>query len=250
MKKGVMLTSRDIEIMQDLYDSMLLSFGQIHERHFKNCAISTVSNRLSKLIRDELVKSIRVGIIIFRGTPETIGSVYQVTRKGIKVLEQRFPYTRFRETSPIISHLTLTHDLILADVIKSLKLQNPEGKVIQGKNFYRADAKGKRLPDAIILYPNTKQKVAIELELTAKSEKRYKDIVMQYRMQPEFEKVIYIVQRPGIAEKILEQVEGHRLVPGLFVRKPSKFSFLFLDQFLKGNSAELFKDTFNQTLAS
>jgi hypothetical protein len=65
-----------------------------------------------------------------------------------------------------------------------------------------------RLPDAVAVVGA--DKLAIELELTAKSGKRYREIILQYQMSKTFKRVLYVVGGDEIAAKIAHQITQQR----------------------------------------
>jgi hypothetical protein len=71
-----------------------------------------------------------------------------------------------------------------------------------------------------------------ELELTAKSERRYREIILQYRLHPLFPKVLYIVSGAAIQEKIAYEITNQKRIPGLPVPSTGKFYFVTLSALL------------------
>ena len=87
-----------------------------------------------------------------------------------------------------------------------------------------------RLPDALVLTPRGEIETAIELELTAKSDKRYREIILQYRLSTTYKSVLYVTATKSIADKIKVQIFG-RPVPGLSTpQSTGKFSFVLLNE--------------------
>ena len=50
--------------------------------------------------------------------------------------------------------------------------------------------------------------MALELELTAKSEMRYREIILSYRTSSEFDSVLYVVKELSIQKKIGGLITG------------------------------------------
>ena len=78
------------------------------------------------------------------------------------------------------------------------------------------------LADAIVWIKSLKnnEKIALELELTAKSEKRYRELILKYRLSKDFNKVLYVTNQRQIETKI-KSLLGTGLVN-------EKFKFLTL----------------------
>ena len=91
-----------------------------------------------------------------------------------------------------------------------------------------------QLPDAIIEIPETSKKIALELELTMKSESRYRDIVTNYRTDSEFNKITYLCQNSAITKKVGGVVTGYG----------NRFSLSdHSDEFYFANIKDIFRDS-------
>lgn len=200
IKRNLRLTVRDIELMNDLYDSNFLSFYQIHEKHFPENKKPTVYNRLSKLVSANLITSVNINLIAYHRRGEFLGVIYQLTKEGLKRL-QDFNMRGVIELNPVPLNLNcLYHDLLLTDVLRLLKRTLKLTTMITGNQT--------RIPDAVLFDPMTNKNIALELELTAKSESRYRDIVLSYRTSNEFDSVLYIVKDESIQRKIGGVITG------------------------------------------
>lgn len=200
IKSNLRLTVRDIELMKDIYDHQFLSFYQIHEKHFRDNKRPTVYNRLSKLIRTELIKAINVNLVAYHRKGELLGVVYVLTKDGLRRL-QDFKMTEDINQNPVSLNLScLYHDLLLTDVLRVFEGPWKILKPIKGNQ--------NRIPDAILIDPKTNNKMALELELTAKSEMRYRDIILSYRTSTEFDSVLYVVKDEPIQKKIGGLITG------------------------------------------
>jgi hypothetical protein len=73
--------------------------------------------------------------------------------------------------------------------------------------------------------------MAIELELSDKSESRYREIILRYRMAKEFERVIYFTGRPFIGE-LMTKVILNRTPHKDDTPETGKFYFADAFQFL------------------
>lgn len=232
MVRGLIVTERDAKLLHDLYSHTTLSFSQIHKRHFQNAAKQTVNNRITKLVKARLVRRCRVGIVIYQAHSQEIGSVFQITRNGIRFLKMRFAQEGFRDEPVRLNTLTLSHDLLLTESMDALRSRFPQARIVHGRLSQGMESDRTRLPDAVLELPDSGERVAVELELTAKSERRYLEIVNQYRLQNHYSKVLYVVSQSSIAEKLRYQITGMKMQPGLPERSTGRFYFVELNSLL------------------
>lgn len=200
IKTNLRLTVRDLEVMKDIYDHQFLSFYQIHEKHFPENKRPTVYNRLSKLVRAEVIKAVNVNLVAFHRKGELLGVVYMLAKEGLKKL-QDFKMTEDINQNPVsLNYSCLYHDLLLTDVLRVLKR---DWKVTKPTKENQ-----NRIPDAVLFEQRTNNKMALELELTAKSEMRYREIILSYRTSREFDSVLYVVKDESIQKKIGGLITG------------------------------------------
>ena len=232
MTRGLFLTERDTKLLYDCYSHVSLSISQIANRHFPGLAKSTVLNRLTKLRREGLLIQQHVGVALHQGVARNIGVVYQVTKKGLKLLKSRYPNEQLREAPLLLSTTTLTHDLLLTDTLSALEKRFSSYRFLLGRFLPQERRTKERIPDAVILDTEGRPTVAVELELTAKSSSRYREIILQYQLNSHFEKVLYVVGDEGIFNKIKYQITQQKEVPGLKNPSTGKFYFCLLRQTL------------------
>jgi hypothetical protein len=220
IQNALRLTVRDIEVMNDIYDNQFLSFYQIHEKHFPENKRPTVYNRLSKLIRGDVLEAINVNLLAHHRRGELLGVIYRLTKDGLRRL-QDFKMTMEINLIPASMNFSnLYHDLLLTDVLRVL---NRNWKVTNAPLGIQD-----RIPDAVLIHPVTGSKMALELELTAKSEMRYRDIILSYRTSSEFETVLYVVKDKSIQRKLGALITGFNSRFELS-DDTDKFKFLTLD---------------------
>lgn len=220
IQNALRLTVRDIELMNDIYDNQFLSFYQIHEKHFPENKRPTVYNRLSKLIRGNVLEAIDVNLLAHHRENKLIGVIYRLTKDGLKRL-QDFKMTIEINLKPATFNLSnLYHDLLLTDVLRALKRTWKVTKSPLGIQD--------RIPDAVLIHPLSGNKMALELELTVKSEMRYRDIILSYRTSSEFETVLYVVKDKSIQRKLGGLITGFNSRYE-FVDDTDKFNFMTLD---------------------
>ncbi|MGZ6310407.1 MAG: replication-relaxation family protein [Bdellovibrionota bacterium] len=225
------ITERDSRILRGCYENGVLSFSQIRRRYFEGRANSTLCNRLSRLKGIGLLRSYRMGQVLYQGSPQAIGTVYEISKAGIRTLEQIDPKTNYREEPIPINHAALTHDLLLSDVSEAFKRRWSGAEITNGKLLKSSGLIGARLPDAVLEVPDAPGKIAVELELTAKSERRYREIILGYRLSQDYPLVLYVTGKDPIREKIEATLDQKR-IPGLPKGSTGKFYFADLNSLI------------------
>ncbi|MCB0415200.1 MAG: replication-relaxation family protein [Bdellovibrionales bacterium] len=232
VENNVRISQRDLNLLFDIYENVFLAFYQIHERHFRHRAKPTVYNRLSKLMRGGFLQPLRVNLNAYHHGGFDIGVIYQITPKALSVIRNYTICDTFDKGILQLNRANLYHDLVLTDVILKLKNHFPTCKIKNAKlqKFDPKDAS--RLPDAILNCPHSNSKVAIELELTAKSENRYQEIIHQYRVHSDFSHVLYVVGKENLFLKMGGLITGFK---NRFkaTDETGKFYFIALGEVLK-----------------
>ncbi len=180
--------------------------------HFEGLSPPTVYNRLSKLIQSDYLESFQVNLTAHHRSDRKfndIGVIYRITRKSLHLLRSRFD-NRCRDDLVPLNYQSLYHDLALTDVIRELKYKFSDTKIINSKLLKVKAESDKQIPDAIIIDTKDQKKVALELELTSKSEARYRDIITNYQVDSEYQKVIYVVSGESIQKKIGGVITGFK----------------------------------------
>lgn len=208
MNNGIRLTPRDVNILRDIYDNTFLTFSQITARHFPSVARVTVQNRLTQIMKAGFLNRMRVGSVVYHAEPIVIGVVYTMTRLGLKEVQKFFPEVPIRNEPVLLDTGSLCHDLELISVMDSLKLRIPQVTWVNSKNVLGAATREMRRPDIIGQVPSSQVRLAIELDLTVKSERAYRDIVNQYVLSREYALVLYVTGSRAIDDKIKELVTG------------------------------------------
>lgn len=229
--RHVLLTDRDLDLLASLHDHVVLSFRQVWQKFFAGRSAPTVMNRLRRLEANKLIDRIRVPRFRqFQSKKET-GVVFQLTTKGRGQLAKARPQMSVHEKCPTLNLYQLDHDLLLVDIADYLLGKYPGYIWINGR--YLGDMKGvNKIPDVILKNPNDEKILAIELELTAKSTFRYRQILSELRASRVLTKVIYITPSVTIDRKIISEIEGFQ-VPEGHVFKHMFYEFLKLEDCLK-----------------
>lgn len=148
------------------------------------------------------------------------------------MLQARYPEETFRDRPVPLNLGSLVHDLILTGAMTALTERHPSGKIVHGKLLESEHPGRRRCPDAVLDFPEEGGRVAVELELTAKSEKRYRAIIFHYRQDQRYHRVLYVVRGRSIEDKIRRVITGRRSVPGLPDPGMGKFEFVTLNDLL------------------
>lgn len=208
--ENIKITTRDIDLFVDLYQRSFMAFYQIHNRYFAGLARPTVYNRLSKLIKAKYISSLRVNLFAHHLKGKELGVIYQLTRKGFDVTRNYRKDIQFRTDLVSISFNHLYHDLLLTDVSFKLCERLNEIEVTNTKLINSSKLECEQVPDAIISSKYRNEKIALELELTSKSESRYNEIISNYRTSSEFSKIFYVVRDYSIHKKIGGIISGYK----------------------------------------
>jgi hypothetical protein len=233
MKKGVILQARDFEILARVYEHAVASFEQIKVGFFPAVNIQTASNRMNRLCEGGYLRKYRAGLVIYQGVQRQIQIVYTIAGPGIQVLKSMRPGVVLRDEPVPLNPQTLIHDLTLGDVVNILRSENPGTRIVNTKLLALEAMRGVQVPDAILIPAEGTSETAIELELTVKSERRYREIVTNYRLQSRFGKVLFIYSDAGVVNKMARaagvepQSEGNGLI------RFSKFEFRKWDGLLQ-----------------
>jgi hypothetical protein len=170
-QKRVSLTPRDLFLLNELYESVVLSFPQVCRKAFQGKAKSTVLNRLGKLEGMGVIERWRVPVLDSRKPGPGIFVVFCITRKGITVLAARQPGKEFRQKPVRLHSYSIHHDVLLVDVLDGLKEKFPGSTLTNGRLLAGESGEYAVNPDAVLEIPKSKERWAVELELNAKSEK-------------------------------------------------------------------------------
>jgi hypothetical protein len=186
----VVLTDRDLNLLYELYENVVTSFYQIHNKFFAGRSHATVLNRLRQLEENGYISRTKVPRIKAWHGDREIGVVFQVTAKSIRLLQTKHASVVFNDRPVVLSPMTLDHYLLLND-IKERLLGRYQGCLwTNGKNLNPKDLC--KIPDAVLKFQDQPKAVAIELELHTKSTQRYQQIITEFRLSSGLRKVIYV----------------------------------------------------------
>ncbi len=218
-------------VLMGCYENVFLSFKQIKKRYFKEQVRSTAYSRLSLLMRSGYLQSVSVGGILDEKSQVSV--VYQVTRRSYELLLKMLPDQV--EDEVFLNKINLScvwHDYLLAEALWQLKLRQSDLIVKNTKVFQLEKNIFGKKPDAILIDLENKRQIAVELELTRKSDRRYRDIMYDYRSKTEFDAVVYITKSEALSEKIRSVIRGKTPV-GFTPKGTGKFYFVSTDKLFK-----------------
>lgn len=202
MNGSVMPTLRDYFVLMGLYENVVMNFPQLTRQFFNGKAKPTVLNRLSKLESSGLICKFKVPRLLTSGSENVISVVYQITRQGIRELQKRYLDLELWPEPIRLQPFSIDHDLLLVDVLEALRNQNAGMKFLHGEHFPKKSTAISLKPDALLWMPTITKPVALELELTAKSEKRYRELILKYRLAKDFDHVLYVTSHQQVEAKI------------------------------------------------
>ncbi len=190
---------------------------------------------------------IKGGLIEKLNGPENTSSGYTITLKGQNLLRVKgyhvLPYV-FKKDSYTG---TYNHDLLVHKV-KNILLKSPLIKnfipeyQIAGKLLKNSPIKNKyknkdKIPDGLftLRLNNRPQLIALELELSLKSKKRYENIFLKHLLTPSWDTIFYIVDDEAMREKLLERIKVLKRKSFLLKgeKRLNKIYFALIDEFLK-----------------
>ncbi len=221
--RRVSLTPRDYFLLEELYENVVLSFPQVWRKVFEGRAKATALNRLARLEAMDFISRWKVPRLKAGCAGGEILVVFQVTRKGIRALEKWQPGKEYRERPLGLNGYSLLHDVLLVDVMDVLRGKIPGSKVTNASLLPPREEANVVQPDAVIELAEGRERWAVELELTAKTERRYREIVLRYRLDRAFTRVLYVLEMPRVENK-LARVLGTK--PGRLSLNPPTEKFL------------------------
>ena len=220
--KNVVLCSRDMRLMQSLFESKVMSREQIGNQFFLDVSIKTVNRRLQKLMVLGLVKRkpIAVEYGVFYG--------YSLTQKGLAKITPTLPYqvkaVRASSECPL-------HDIALNNIRKAFESKPTvqcyyTENVLQSCDEYHEDERFQpfvELNSDAMAEVNTRigaLNLAIEFDATHKSHRRYSQKIDDYYVEYGIDGVLYVCASRYILHALLridkEASERHACEPKLY----------------------------------
>lgn len=166
------LTKRDLEILYWINRMRYVTVNQVAKK-FK-IGIWYTYKRLKKLCDDEYLYSLR----IFRNKP----GVYICTQKGAEISGSNLWAPKH-----YVNLANYEHDLKVVDL--SIELER-QGEWISMREL-RQDSKTDMIPDGVLIKDG--KKIAVEVELTKKSERNLKKKMGYYKRSIDYDEIWYFV---------------------------------------------------------
>lgn len=210
MVRAVLLTARDLALLDLLTRHVLLSFGQVQRLAFPMRDHSTVMNRLKRLEDAGYIHRQRIHRVRHPLLMGDAGVVFQITMRGVVELQKLNSGKALPERMPSIHGRQIDHDLIVVEVAELLKREFPGAEYVNG-SYLPHERAGDPRPDGVLRNPATGRKTALEVELSMKSADRVREILASYRVRGNYEKVIYFVGSMAIGKRIATEVKGYNV---------------------------------------
>ena len=247
--KNIRLSKRDLEI---LYHISIQGFSSVSEIY----SLFWTSKKSSKSHYKRLYRFKEHNLITPLKDPMNAMAGYTITLKGqnilrvhgYKVLPCVIRKDKYKEN---YEHDMLVHKLKNI-LLKSSLIENfiPEYQ-LQGKLLKDSHTKSKykiqdKIPDGLFtLYVQNKaQLVALELELTLKSKKRYETIFSKHLLTKRWDIIFYIVKDELMRQKLLQHIQELKRKNFLLKteEKLNSIYFSLLDEVLEKGNKALFTD--------
>jgi hypothetical protein len=193
------MTKRDSALIKKIAELGMLSTKQIGEFFFEGVDIRTVLRRLRKLEVSNLLRRM-VGL-------DTKECLWLVTATGAESSSVEIFKTKWSKNMIEHDYKLISLRLLLegAGIARSWMPEHEIRSQVFRKYGMR-ETKNKLIPDGLIgvLVNNKMESVAIELELTLKDKRRYRNIFNQYQDKKNLYAVWYIVPTNSILKSLKE----------------------------------------------
>ncbi len=226
-KKAVMPSERDKNMINFLWNHRVASFKTLYRLFYHQSSPRTCYNRLYKLCRH--------GFLASESDDGTKGRYWTLEKRGLAFFtkENGLDLKSIGSRPQSFRHDHLSSAILLGDwymekpaevklIPEQELLSSPTG--IAG--FLNTDS---RRPDGLWQFDigPSKKYVALEVELNAKSENDYVEIIKSYDNYYSIDKIIWVVRGQGLMDKV------HRLAVRHSAFKNEGHLFLSLDDVLK-----------------
>lgn len=226
-KKAVMPSVRDRAMIEFLWNHRVASFRTLYKLFYHESSLRTCYNRLYRFRKN--------GFLSVESDDGTKGKYFTLDKRGLSF----FAKENGRDLKPIGSRpQSFKHDhLSSAILLGDWCFDRPYGATLITEQeilsssqdiagFVKTDS---RRPDGLWQFEigQVKKYVALEVELHAKSESDYVEIIKSYDNYYSIDKIVWVVRGQGLIEKI------HRVSVKHSSFKTSDHLFLSLDEVSK-----------------
>jgi hypothetical protein len=225
----VKIQPRDLQLLESLSRYGVLSTKQIQKLIFSNIQFTTMMRRMRLLESDHFIR---------RGVTLTDQSfTWRLAWRGEQRMSVEIPGSFSNRN--IIDHDVLVNDIRMRlESFNLAKKWRPEfelkSEAFRNQRYRRAK---ERLISDGILYENKAGEpwmFAIEVELTRKSESRYKRIFQDYQEERQFHRIWYFVQSTQDAQAILKSASKALMF------NTKRLWFSVIDSFLASDEPKVF----------
>jgi hypothetical protein len=193
------MTKRDSALIKKIAEIGMLSTKQIGEFFFKGVDIRTVLRRLRKLEAANLLRRM-IGL-------DTKECLWMVTASGAESSSVEIFKTKWSKNMVEHDYKLISLRLLLEGAgIAHSWIPEHEIRSQVFRKYGMKETKNKLIPDGLIgvLVNKKMESVAIELELTLKDKRRYRNIFNQYQDKKNLHAVWYIVPSNSILKSLKE----------------------------------------------
>ena len=228
-RKAVTISDRDHQMIEFLWRHRVATFRTLHTLFYKNIKMRTCYTRLDKLRRQ--------GFILTRGVDGSQNRYWGLDRRGMAYLVQTngeiFKTMGFVPQS--LNHDHLVSSILLGDWF----MKPPRGvTLITEQELLSLDLSGVapglqndkgRRPDGLWRFEIGPEKkfVALEVELHAKNDGDYVEIIKSYDNHYGIQKIIWVAEGPNLIKRIFSLVHAHSTL------KPHDHLFLLASEVKK-----------------
>ncbi len=237
--KDIRLKKRDLEILYHISTQSFATVSELYDLFWKSKKNSKSHyKRLYRLKEHRFIDTLKA--------PLNSESGYTITLKGQNLL-RAYGY----KVSPCVIKKdcytgSYEHDLLL-NSLKNILLKSPlvenfipeyqiAYRILKDFNVKRKYQLKDKIPDGLftLLVQKKPQKVALELELTLKSKRRYETIFSKHLLTKSWNIIFYIVKDGKMREKLLSYIKEFKRKNSLLrtARNLNSIYFSLLDEFL------------------
>lgn len=239
-KPRVKLTVRDLSVLADIANWGVLSLEQVRRRHFAGLAVSVSSERITRLSDAGIISKQRVGILMHHGQPKEIGSVVTITKVGLGIINRAGLGAHGQGQPRPLNTAELHHDLLLVDLSEAIQQVKTGCRIKRAERCTHGLHLGQRVPDLIVKTESARW--AVELELTAKSSTRYRQILASYQLSGDYDRILYVVGSSSIATKIRRILGDDHAPQSSPFGQLERFTFYPVTEFIHGHASTDLKD--------
>lgn len=228
-KKAIIISDRDHQMIEFLWRHRVATFRTLYTLFYKKIKMRTCYNRLDKLRRQ--------GFVLTRGIDGSLNRYWGLDRRGMAYLANT--NGEIYKTMGFVPQ-SLTHDHFVSCVLLGdWYCKPPEGvTIITEQELLALDLSGVapglqndkgRRPDGLWRFEIGPEKkfVALEVELHAKTDNDYVEIIKSYDNHYGIQKIIWVVEGPNLLKRIFNLVHTHSTL------KPHDHLFLIASEVKK-----------------